>query len=39
MNIVEQVQVRLKEEIKAAVIKAGLATEDKFQMYFGVTKR
>ncbi len=27
MNIVEQVQVRLKEEIKAAVIKAGLATE------------
>ena len=28
MNIVEQVQVRLKEEITAAVIKAGLATEE-----------
>ncbi len=28
MNIVEQVQTRLKEEIKAAVLKAGLATED-----------
>ena len=28
MNIVEQVQVRLKEEIKAAVVKAGLATEE-----------
>ncbi len=28
MNIVEQVQVRLKEEIKAAVLKAGLATEE-----------
>jgi len=28
MNIVEQVQQRLKEEIKAAVIKAGLATEE-----------
>ena len=28
MNIVEQVQVRLKEEIRAAVVKAGLATEE-----------
>ena len=28
MNIVEQVQARLKEEITAAVLKAGLATED-----------
>lgn len=28
MNIVEQVQVKLKEEIKAAVIKAELATEE-----------
>ena len=28
MNIVEQVQNKLKEEIKQAVIKAGLATED-----------
>jgi len=28
MNIVEQVQQRLKEEIKAAVINAGLATEE-----------
>ncbi|MCM3618027.1 arginine--tRNA ligase [Sutcliffiella horikoshii] len=28
MNIVEQVQERLKEEIKASVLKAGLATED-----------
>jgi len=28
MNIVEQVQEKLKEEIKAAVIKAELATED-----------
>lgn len=28
MNIVEQVQDRLKEEIKAAVLKAGLATEE-----------
>lgn len=28
MNIVEQVQEKLKEEIKAAVIKAGLATEE-----------
>ncbi|WP_404459882.1 arginine--tRNA ligase [Sutcliffiella horikoshii] len=27
MNIVEQVQERLKEEIKASVLKAGLATE------------
>jgi arginyl-tRNA synthetase len=28
MNIVEQVQARLKEEIRAAVIKANLATEE-----------
>lgn len=28
MNIVEQVQAKLKEEIKAAVVKAGLATEE-----------
>lgn len=28
MNIVEQVQERLKEEIKASVLKAGLATEE-----------
>lgn len=28
MNIVEQVQTRIKEEIRAAVIKAGLATEE-----------
>lgn len=28
MNIVEQVQERLKEEIKAAVLKAGLVTEE-----------
>ena len=28
MNIVEQVQSKLKEEIRAAVLKAGLATED-----------
>lgn len=28
MNIVEQVQLKLKEEIKAAVLKAGLATEE-----------
>lgn len=28
MNIVEQVQSRLKEEIRAAVLKAGLATEE-----------
>ncbi|OLS41242.1 arginine--tRNA ligase [Bacillus sp. MRMR6] len=28
MNIVEQVQTRLKEEIRAAVIKANLATEE-----------
>ncbi|MFJ8267835.1 arginine--tRNA ligase [Peribacillus asahii] len=28
MNIVEQVQAKLKEEIKAAVLKAGLATEE-----------
>lgn len=28
MNIVEQVQTRMKEEIRAAVIKAGLATEE-----------
>ena len=28
MNIVEQVQERLKEEIKTAVLKAGLATEE-----------
>jgi arginyl-tRNA synthetase len=28
MNIVEQVKEKLKEEIKASVIKAGLATED-----------
>ena len=28
MNIVEQVQARLKEEIRAAVVKAGLATEE-----------
>lgn len=28
MNIVEQVQSRLKEEIRAAVVKANLATED-----------
>ncbi|MDZ5471770.1 arginine--tRNA ligase [Bacillus sp. 31A1R] len=28
MNIVEQVQLKLKEEIKAAVLKANLATED-----------
>ncbi|SEN46324.1 arginyl-tRNA synthetase [Mesobacillus persicus] len=27
MNVVEQVQIKLKEEIKAAVIKAGLAEE------------
>ncbi|OIK16070.1 arginine--tRNA ligase [Bacillus sp. MUM 116] len=28
MNIVEQVQSKIKEEIKAAVLKAGLATEE-----------
>lgn len=28
MNVVEQVQAKLKEEIKAAVLKAGLATEE-----------
>ncbi|PFO07922.1 arginine--tRNA ligase [Bacillus sp. AFS076308] len=28
MNIVEQVQTKLKEEIKAAVLKAGLASEE-----------
>ena len=28
MNIMEQVQNRIKEEIKAAVLKAGLATEE-----------
>lgn len=28
MNIVEQVQAKLKEEIKVAVVKAGLATEE-----------
>ncbi|MFL6558865.1 MAG: arginine--tRNA ligase, partial [Bacillus sp. (in: firmicutes)] len=28
MNIVEQVQSKLKEEIRAAVLKAGLATEE-----------
>ena len=28
MNIVKEVQEKLKEEIKAAVIKAGLATEE-----------
>ena len=28
MNIVEQVKTKLKEEIKAAVIKSNLATED-----------
>lgn len=28
MNIVEQVQIRLKEEIRAAVVKANLATEE-----------
>lgn len=28
MNIVEQVQAKLKEEIKVAVLKAGLATEE-----------
>ena len=28
MNIVEQVKSKLKQEIKAAVIKANLATED-----------
>ncbi|MBM7662421.1 arginyl-tRNA synthetase [Bacillus mesophilus] len=28
MNVVEQVKERLKEEIKAAVLKAGLATEE-----------
>ncbi|HEY4551991.1 MAG TPA: arginine--tRNA ligase [Bacillaceae bacterium] len=28
MNIVEQIQLKLKEEVKAAVLKAGLAVED-----------
>jgi arginyl-tRNA synthetase len=28
MNIVEQVKTKLKEEIKAAVLKAGLAVEE-----------